>query len=186
MPSPVEDKEFRQRMQRLETLIHQVEGFADPAARAHAREIVQALMDLHAAALEQTLNHIVEGTASGTALIDLLGQDPLVGGLLLLYGLHPLDLDTRVRQALDKVRPMLHHHSAEVELLSVRDGTAHLRLRASGHGCHSSAQALKAAIEEAICEKAPDVTSVHVEEALTGGSQLKDGPARIALPLLRG
>ena len=42
--------------------------------------------------------------------------------VLLLYGLHPHPIETRVRQALDKVRPYLDSHGGNVELLSVNDG----------------------------------------------------------------
>ena len=48
----------------------------------------------------------------------------MVGGLLMLHGLHPLDLETRVRQALDQVRPYLRSHGGNVELLGVSDGAS--------------------------------------------------------------
>ena len=97
------------------------------------------------------------------ALIDALGRDDLAASVLLLYGLHPLDLETRVRQALDKVRPQLRSHGGEVELLGVADGTVRLRIQSSGNGCHSSPQALQQTVEEALCDKAPDATTVEVE-----------------------
>ena len=46
----------------------------------------------------------------GQALIASLADDDLVSNLLLLYGLHPLDLETRVSQALEQVRPYLRTH----------------------------------------------------------------------------
>jgi len=87
-----------------------------------------------------------------------------VGSLLLLYGLHPVDLETRVRGALEKTRPYLRSHGGNVELVDVDEsGAVRLRLQGSCHGCPSSAMTLKLAIEQAIHDAAPDVTSISVE-----------------------
>jgi Fe-S cluster biogenesis protein NfuA len=183
MVSPVEDREFRRRIGRIESLLHEVEQFADPEARAHTQEIVRTILDLHEAGLERILEHIAATGDAGLALIGSLSQDDLVGSLLLLYGLHPLDIETRVRQALDKVRPHLRGHGGNVELLEIARGVVRLRMEGSCNGCVSSPQTLKLAIEEAIYEKAPDVAGIEVV-GIPNGQPVKDGPARIALPIL--
>ena len=86
-----------------------------------------------------------------------------MSSLLLLYGLHPLDLEARVQQALEKVRPLLRSHGGNVELLGIADGVVRLRMLGSCHGCPSSAMTLKNAIEEAIYAAAPDATAIEVE-----------------------
>ena len=115
-------------------------------------------MDLHAAALEKMLAIIGD-----PKLIDRLARDDLVGSVLLLYGLHPLDLETRVHQALEQARPLLRSHGGNVELVSLVDGVVRLRLLGSCHGCPSSALTLKSAIEDAIFAQAPDVPAIEVE-----------------------
>src|SRR5262245_2480169 len=105
-----EDREFRQRMERVETLIQELEKLPEPKARANTREIIQGILDLDGAALERILEQIAEAGETGLAMIDDVAKDDLVGGLLLLHGLHPLDLETRVLLALDKVRPYLRSH----------------------------------------------------------------------------
>jgi Fe-S cluster biogenesis protein NfuA len=181
-----DDWEFRQRMERIESLLHEVEQIPDLRVRARAREIVQAILDLHGAGLERMLEHIAAAGDVGLALIGSLAQDDLVGSLLLLYGLHPLDLETRVRQALDKVRPYLRSHGGNVELLGVAEGVVRLRMEGSCHGCPSSAATLKLSIEEAIYDKAPDVTAIEVEGGTAGEAQVGNGRARVALPILHG
>src|SRR5262245_2632819 len=99
--------DFPARMRRLDSLIQQVEGFADPSARARTRELVQAILDLHAAGLERMFAHLAAAGGTGQALLEELADDEGVAHLLLLYGLHPADIETRVRQALDSVRPYL-------------------------------------------------------------------------------
>ena len=79
--------------------------------------------------------------------------------LLILHGLHPLDVETRIARALDRVRPYLGSHGGDVKLLGVTDGVVHLRLEGSCHGCPSSTVTMKLAIEKAIEEAAPEVAA---------------------------
>jgi Fe-S cluster biogenesis protein NfuA len=181
----VEDIEFRQGIQRIEGLIQQVERYPDPAAKAHTRDIVQGVLDLHGAGLEKMLAILAEAGEPGLAMIDKLASDDLISSLLLLYGLHPLDVETRVRQALDKVRPFLRSHGGNVELLSTEGGVVRLRLQGSCDGCPSSAVTMKTSIEEAIYEKAPDVAAIEVEGDETPVPvPTAIGSIRVALPVL--
>jgi Fe-S cluster biogenesis protein NfuA len=165
------EKEFRQRMQRLDALVKEVERFADPAARAYAREIIQALLHVHGTGIDRMLEHVAATGELGVALIESMARDEIVSGLLLLHGLHPANLETRVRQALDKVRPYLRSHGGNVELLGVNgDGVVRLSMQGSCHGCPSSAITLKTAIEEAIYEQAPDVTGIEVDAPADGAT----------------
>ena len=102
----------------------------------------------------------------------------------MLYGLHPLDLETRVLQALAQVRPYLRSHGGNVELIGVRDGVVHLRLVGSCHGCPSSAITMRQTIEKAILGKAPDVIAIEVEGAAEMPSVAPDGRALVALTVL--
>ena len=158
-----EKKDLQRRMARIEELVGKIETLADPNARSAARELVQSLMELHGRGFERMLEIVVDAKEPGLALIDQLASDDLVASLLLLYGLHPLELDARVMQALDKVRPYLKSHGGNVELLGVVEGVVRLKLEGSCHGCASSALTLKLAIEEAIYDAAPDVIGLEVE-----------------------
>jgi Fe-S cluster biogenesis protein NfuA len=177
-----DDHDFRQRMQRVEGLIREVERWPDGAARAQTQEIVRAVLDMHGVGLEKILGHLAAAGEAGRALIDTLGQDDLVSSLLLLYGLHPLDLESRVRLALEKVRPYLRSHGGNVDLLGVDDGVVRVRLQGSCHSCPSSSATLRSAIEGAIFEKAPDVVRVEAEEVADPAEG--NGRTRVALPLL--
>jgi Fe-S cluster biogenesis protein NfuA len=184
MPDKPDAREFQSKLQRLDDLIREVERFADPAAQAHAREIVQAVLELHGTALERVLGHLDEAGEAGAAVLDACARDEVVGGLLLLHGLHPLDLEARVLQALEQVRPYLRSHGGNVELLGVRDGVVRLLLEGSCHGCPSSALTMKQTIEEAILAKAPDVTAIEVEGTSEGPTVTADGRVLISLPVL--
>jgi Fe-S cluster biogenesis protein NfuA len=170
---------------KLHKLIQQLESSADPATQARMREIVQTLMDFHAQAIEKMLEGIADSELAGCALIDKVAENELISSMLLLYNLHPLDFESRVGLALEKVRPYLHSHGGNVELLSTADGIVRLRLQGSCHGCPSSVATLKQTIEAAIYEKAPDVVGIEVDGEITNASTNEPAnTGRLALPIL--
>ena len=163
--------EFERRIAAIDELVQQLETAADPAARAASQELVRALMELHGAALERMLATIRRNGAAGATIVDQLTREELVASVLLLYDLHPVDLETRVRGALEKNRPYLKSHGGNVELVAIDDGVVRLRMEGSCHGCQSSAVTLKLAIEQAIHEAAPDVTAILVEGGTDAGHE---------------
>jgi Fe-S cluster biogenesis protein NfuA len=184
MASTALDGEFRKRIARVESLVREVEEFPDPEARARTQEILRAVIELHGAGLERILDKLADAGEAGIQLIDALAGDDLVGSIFVLHGLHPLDLETRVRQALEKVRPLLRSHGGSVELVDLRGGVARLRMLGNCDGCPSSAMTLKTAIEEAIYDKAPDVTAIEVDGASRNNHAVNDGRTLYALPIL--
>jgi Fe-S cluster biogenesis protein NfuA/nitrite reductase/ring-hydroxylating ferredoxin subunit len=110
-------------------------------------------------------------------------EDELISHLLLLHGLHPLDVETRVVRALEEVRPYLQSHGGNVELLGIEGDVARVRLQGSCDGCPSSAVTLKLAIEEAVQKAAPDLEGVEAE----GVTEPPPKPATtfVAAPTLR-
>src|SRR5262245_37923395 len=161
-----EEKAFQRLSQRIEGLIARIETAPDPNVRADALELTRSLMELHGAALDRLMEIVARAGDSGYALMDDFAGDGLVASLLLLYGLHPYDLETRVMKALDGARPFLQAHGGDVELLGVTDGTVRLRLAGNCRNCSSSTMTLKLAIERAIYEAAPDVTEIVTEDQI--------------------
>jgi Fe-S cluster biogenesis protein NfuA len=149
---------------RIEALLEEVEGLADPAARDTALELVQGLLDLYGEGLARVVGYVAERDADGT-LAGALADDELVAHLLLLHGLHPVPLERRVGEALAEVRPYLESHGGNVELLGVDEGVVRLQLQGSCSGCPSSAVTLKLAVEEAIQKAAPDVQEIVAVDA---------------------
>ena len=162
----VSSQEFQRRLGRVEELIAALENAPDPAVREQTQELIQTLLDLHGRGLEQILEAVHETGETGAAVIDKLGRDQLVSGVLLLHGLHPLDLETRVRSALETVRPRLGLHGGSVELVKVtEEGAVRIKLEGNCNGCPSSRLTLHNTIEEELYSVAPDITSLQVEGA---------------------
>ena len=154
-------------IEQIEELVQRIEDLPDPDARSSALALVQALMDFHGEALDRLMEIVAGQGEQGYLIFNKFSTDELVSNLLLLYGLHPLPLEERIAQALEKVRPHLDSHGGNVELLSITDGVVRLRLEGTCRGCPSSAETLKLAIESAIYSAAPDVVSIEAEGALT-------------------
>jgi Fe-S cluster biogenesis protein NfuA len=160
---PEEMQEQQHRAEHIETLLQRVNELPDTDTRNMVEELVQSLLDMYGEGLMRMLELAVQTEATSYALVKEFTEDALVGSLLLLHDLHPLDLETRVLQALDEVRPYLKSHGGNVELLGVEDGVARLRLEGSCKGCAASAITLKNTIEEAIYRTAPDLDQLDVE-----------------------
>ncbi len=182
-----DSNDFRRRMQRLEASIEEFERLPDANLRARVQEIVRTLIDLHGEGLERILDRVADAGDVGLAAIDDLGRDELVAGLLLLHGLHPLDLETRVRQALEKVRPYLRSHGGNVEIVQISETSVRLRLQGSCHSCPSSATTMKTTIEEAIYQAAPDLQTIEVDDSdsstVNGQAVHVNGRPLINLPI---
>ncbi len=123
--------------------------------------MVQTLLELYGEGLGRIVESV--GRLGGDDLKDALLDDELISHLLLLHGLHPVDLETRVLGALDEVRPYLESHGGNVEFLGVQGDVARVRLEGSCDGCPSSTMTLKLAIEEAVQKAAPELVGVEAE-----------------------
>jgi Fe-S cluster biogenesis protein NfuA/nitrite reductase/ring-hydroxylating ferredoxin subunit len=148
---------------RVEELLVALKSGGFGGAAPAAEELVALLVGLYGDGLTQIMTVLAEQGPQGEAMIDVLAADPVIESLLLLHDLHPLDVDTRIQRALDRVRPYLGSHAGGVEYLGVFDGVARLRLEGSCHGCPSSTVTVQLAIEGAVQEAAPEVTEVVVE-----------------------
>jgi Fe-S cluster biogenesis protein NfuA/nitrite reductase/ring-hydroxylating ferredoxin subunit len=149
--------------ERINTLL-EASAAGGVVARERAEELVRLVADLYGAGLERVLTILYEGGHLGDDMLDALAADELVSSLLLVHGLHPYDVQTRVEHALEGVRPYLGSHGGDVELLEVtEDDVVRLRLLGSCDGCASSSVTLKLAVEGAIEAAAPEVTGIEVE-----------------------
>jgi Fe-S cluster biogenesis protein NfuA/nitrite reductase/ring-hydroxylating ferredoxin subunit len=177
----IDDQGLQERVARMETLLEEIETLPDRNARSKAAEVVGVLLDLYGEGLARMMEVVAEGEERERAF-DAFSEDQLVSHLLLLHGLHPLDLETRVIMALEEVRPYLQSHGGNVELLGVKEGVARLRMKGSCSGCPSSTVTLRLAIEEAIQKTAPDLEGIEAEGV---AEEPKPAPTIVAGPTLR-
>jgi Fe-S cluster biogenesis protein NfuA/nitrite reductase/ring-hydroxylating ferredoxin subunit len=170
VPEPDDGPDLRATGERIEVLL-EAASTGGRVARERAEELVRLVVDLYGAGLERLLEIVYDSGRLDDEVLGRLAADDLVASLLAVHGLHPYDVETRVAQALDGVRPYLGSHGGDVQLVGVTDeGVVRLRMLGSCDGCPSSSVTLTLAVETAIRSAAPEVSAIEVEEALPGGS----------------
>ena len=165
----MDNGEFQEQAAKVEQSVEQVNAIVDETARAIALDLMQSLMDLHGAAIARIVE-VLDSTEAGRTSLAKLGSDPLICGLFVLYGVHPVPLDERVKGAIETVRPQLRKQSAAVELIDIADAVVRVKIEQSGHGCGSSGDGIRQTVEQAIREVAPEVIEVVAEGAATSPS----------------
>lgn len=150
--------EFQQRLESIESVIKQIEATGDPNVRTAARELVQLVMELHGTGMERMLEILRANGEPGESILGSFGRDELISSILVLYGLHPLTLEQRVDQAIEKANRTMRSRNATVELAGIENGAVHLNLKANGNG-----PALKEVVEAAVYQAAPDIASLVID-----------------------
>jgi len=149
--------------ERIDSLLSAL-GTSGPVAQQRGEDLVALVTNLYGAGLERLLEVLADAGRLDPVTLDALAADELVSGLLLVHGLHPYDVTTRVAAALDSVRPYLGSHGGDVELLGIDDaGVVTLRMLGTCDSCPSSTVTLQLAVEGAIQAAAPEVTAIQVE-----------------------
>jgi len=72
-----------------------------------------------------------------------------------------MELEARVQEVIDKLRPFLQRDGGDCELVGVEDGVVKLRLLGACGSCPASTMTLKAGIERALMEEIPEVKEVE-------------------------
>ncbi|MGH9299379.1 MAG: hypothetical protein ACRDZT_05635 [Acidimicrobiales bacterium] len=151
----------------IEQLLEELGSLPDRRARVLAERLVQVVTDFYGAGLERMVE-LASATAPGW--LDELAGDPLVGSLLVLHDLHPLDVRERVERALGALR--LSPGSGDVRLLELDEATGKVRVRllVSALGAATAERRTREAIERA----APELSGIEI-----------DSPTEIARPVTK-
>ena len=172
---PIDDMNRHGR--RIQELMEEIGTLPDSPARELVHECVTSLLGFYGQGLERILQIIKRAGIGGQQAYNELIHDRAVSGLLLIHGLHPIDLDTRLREALEKIRPYMQSHGGNVELLSLENDFARLRLQGACKTCPSSGVTMELAVRHAIEEACPDLVGFEVE-----GAPAADGGAETRSP----
>ncbi|MDQ3146901.1 MAG: NifU family protein, partial [Actinomycetota bacterium] len=145
---------------RIEAVLAELRSSLDRRDRELVEEAVGLVTDLYGGGLERVLDLVSDED------VERLREDDLVGSLMILHGLHPLDLRARVLAALDSVRPYLGSHGGDVEVLGIDEeaGVLSLRMLGSCDGCPSSSVTLQRAVKEAVEAHAPEIVGIDVAD----------------------
>lgn len=141
----------------LQEGLSEIERLDEPA-RGLVIDFLDRLEELHRTALQ------LIGDLLGDEQVERLREsDPAVAWLLHAYGIG-LDERAEAELALDPVRPYIHSHGGEIEVLAADGGVVRVRLTGSCSGCTASAVTLKEGVERALAEGLPGFARLDVEE----------------------
>ena len=160
-------------LDRLETLLGEVEGFEDDA-RERVFELLDGVDAVHRLAITRLAD------ALGADLSSLRRSDAAVDWLFEAYGVGVDDLDA-ASIALEAVRPYLHEHGGEVEVLAVQHGVVTVRLIGACSGCTSAAETLRHGVEEALREGLTGFVAMDV--AADDGAPTHPPPSQVLLQI---
>lgn len=166
---------------RLQELIEQIQRLPNPAGRALLQDCVQSLLAFYGEGLARILKHIRSAGVAGEDILREMLEDQAISGLLFIHGLHPVPLETRLRAALEKVRPYMQSHGGNIELLGFENDVARVRLEGTCKTCPSSVVTLELAVRRAVDEACPDLLGFEVI-GTTGDATTAQTPGLSAVP----
>lgn len=168
---------YQSQAAQIEALLQEVATFPEPQVRTKIEALLQGLLDMYGEGLKRILEVIVQAETTGQVLIERVASDELVGALLSLHGLHPINLETRLLQALEHIQPMVRSHGSTLEFVRFEDDSvAIMRLTSGGcRGCQSSQDTLRQKVEEALYSTVPDLDEIRIET--------DDGPQQVNIPI---
>ena len=91
-----------------------------------------------------------------------IAEDPLICGLLVLYGIHPVSLEERIQRSVEKLRPKLQKQGTNLELMSTVDDVVRIKIQSSPQDPHVS-RVVQTTIQQAIREAAPEIAEIVIE-----------------------
>ncbi len=182
-----EVSDLNEQSQHIQELIEQIETLPDGKTRQMMQECIQEILGFYGNGLERILKIISNGNSIAAKDIynDLI-EDSFVNGLLLIHDLHPLDLKTRLYNALEKVKPYMDSHGGSVEIVSLENGIAKLKLAGSCNGCASSSSTLELGIKQAIEENCPDLLGLEVEGVTDAPGRKKSALDEFGWKVIKG
>ncbi len=166
------DDDSAAELDRLVRTITSLETIVAGWDEAHAltvQALKSAIEDLHKEALKRFVRALKGDPVSMARMRDAM-SDQVVYGVLRFHGLVKEPLQARLQAAFDEVRPLMHSHGGDIELVALKlPDTVEIRLIGSCHGCPASSQTLSEGVEKAVRAHCPEI--VHVRQVSKGPSE---------------
>ncbi len=140
----------------VDQIVSRIEELLEEAGGGPAEELVRMLMQLYGAGLERIVE-MVKASECSDRLASELARDKLVGSLLLLHDLHPMDPEVRLREMLAQLEGSFDSH---FQLEAVENGVARIRVDKNGSPLP---RGMGEVIERAVLDVAPELAGVAVE-----------------------
>ncbi|HVM13992.1 MAG TPA: NifU family protein [Egibacteraceae bacterium] len=154
----IEELDYDEMLSRIATLADQIDQAEGSELRTPALELLDYLEAWH----REGLTRLV--TAVPSEVLDSAREDPVVAHLLDSYlGEDEAgDASELVEEALEEIRPYVHSHGGEMELIDIEAGVVTLSLMGACDGCPSSMVTLTQGVEQILRDRWPDFRALKV------------------------
>lgn len=141
----------------------------DPLPRRLVGEHVEAIDELHRAALTKIVRALREDPRGKEILFELV-EEPVVHMVLAMHGIvRTADPTAQAERTLASLRPGIESHGGDVQLSHIEDGVAYVRLGGACNGCSMAGVTMRDGVEKALLEGVPSITAVEVLPNEPGG-----------------
>ena len=154
---------LREASDRLDLVLRELDAHADPLVRERAREAVELLMEIQGAALNRVLALTADPALGGGPLVTRIADDPLLGPLLTVHGLHPHTAEVRVNRLMERLRGRIAAAGCRLARITVEDGRLGVQLAGWSRLGPDAVDGLRRLLE-AVLEVAPEFSSILIED----------------------
>lgn len=152
-----EEVDYDEMLSHMATLVDTVDG-----SDSDLRPTVMELLDYLEAWHREGLTRLV--TSLPPEALDAAREDPVVAHLIDTYLAEDEagDASDLVEEALEEIRPYVHTHGGEMELVDIEGGVVTLSLMGACDGCPSSMVTLTQGVEQILRDRWPDFRALKV------------------------
>jgi Fe-S cluster biogenesis protein NfuA len=157
------DRDAQESGERIEQLLDELRTTAPAATVERVEELVGRVVGLYGAGLARIVTALCGPAGSLDGARNMLVSDPMVSSLLVLHGLHPEDVRSRVERGLAGARPYVESHGGKLALVAIEDDVVKLRLDGTCETCPSSGETATQLLDRAVRDAAPEIARVEVD-----------------------
>lgn len=157
-PPPTHVDDVRRSTATIEGILDELDSAPGPVGDRTA-EMLAIVSDLHEAGLAQITGAIDDELRPDPPLLTAMGRDHLVASVLLIHGLHPEPVDTRLGRVLHELDQRA-GAVASVTLMALTDDGAHLRVTGASP---NDAYRLRLDLERTLAERVPDLPVAGID-----------------------
>ncbi len=147
----------------IDDLLEKIKDFPDEQ-REIVSELIKNIDDFNKIALTKLVKLFKSNEQGKKLLVESLKQ-PEIYAMFLKYGIIKEDKKVKVAKAIEHIKPYIHSHGGDVELVDIKDNTVIVRLKGSCQGCSQVSFTLQETILEAVKAYVPEIENIELDNS---------------------
>lgn len=154
----------------LDRLAYTEQLVAAKTARWEFEAYRRAIETLHGEALQRLASVLLSNPATATLLHDAANDD-VVYTVLRQHDVIKPSIESRVRKAMEKVRPHLASHGGDIEIVAIEPPRLVLRLIGACDGCPAQLFTLRSVLASALKRDCPEISQFVAANGIEAGQE---------------